>query len=125
MSPPTGPVLEPGEFTSRYAAHMEGTAPLNIEGKMLAMVLITWAASFGINQYGEEDTEDDSSESHTNSQFAHDGDSLANRKRRARLLRTEAMVREILTLVDLHGLLRRPSWDGIRVLLLLLPLTHG
>lgn len=102
---------------------MEGTAPLDIEGKMLAMVLVTWAASFGIDEFGKEDSEDAASQSHNNPHFTLDGD--ANPKRRARMLRTEAMTREILTLVDIHGLLRRPSWDGVRVLLLLLPLTHG
>ena len=89
---------------------------------MLAMLLVTWAASFGIDEFGgEEDTEDSASETHV----ALDDDNLSNSKRRARLLRTEAMTREMLTLVDLHGLLRRPSWDGVRVLLLLLPLTRG
>ncbi|KAF8558445.1 hypothetical protein OG21DRAFT_1504182 [Imleria badia] len=120
------PIIEPGEFTSRYIAHMEGTAPLNVEGKILAMLLVTWAASFGVDEFGGEDTEDGASEYHSNSHFALDGgNNLSNSKRRATLLRTEAMTREILTLVDLHGLLRRPSWDGVRVLLLLLPLTHG
>lgn len=105
---------------------MDGTAPLNIEGKMLAMLLVTWAASFGIDEFGKEDTEDAASESHNNPHFALDGGgNISNPKRRARMLRVEAMTREILTLVDLHGLLRRPSWDGVRVLLLLLPLTRG
>lgn len=89
---------------------------------MLAMLLVTWATSFGIDEFGgEEDTEDDASETHVTL----DDDNLSNSKRRARLLRTEAMTKEMLTLVDLHGLLRRPSWDGVRVLLLLLPLTRG
>ncbi|KAH0830413.1 hypothetical protein J3R83DRAFT_1808 [Lanmaoa asiatica] len=119
------PVIEPGEFVSRYIAHVEGTAPLNIEGKMLAMLLVTWAASFGVNEFGEEDTENGASEGHNNPHFALDGGANISNPKRARMLRTEAMTREILTLVDLHGLLRRPSWDGVRVLLLLLPLTHG
>ena len=91
------------------------------------MLLVTWAASFGIDEFGsKEDTEDGESENDGNLHFALDGDdNLSNSKRRAKLLRTEAMTKEILTLVDLHGLLRRPSWDGVRVLLLLLPLTRG
>lgn len=94
---------------------------------MLAMLLVTWATSFGIDEYGsKEDTEDAASESGEDLHFALDsGDKLPNSKRHAKLLRTEAMTKEILTLVDLHGLLRRPSWDGVRVLLLLLPLTRG
>jgi hypothetical protein len=35
------------------------------------------------------------------------------------------MVREILGLIDKHGLLRKPTWDGVRVLLLIMPLTEG
>ncbi|KAG6379104.1 hypothetical protein JVT61DRAFT_11540 [Boletus reticuloceps] len=120
------PIIEPGEFASRYIAHTKGTAPLDVEGKMLAMLLVTWAASFGIDEFGNEDTEDGASESIGNSHFVLDGgDKITNSKRQARLLRTETMIREILTLVDLNGLLRRPSWDGVKVLLLLLPLTHG
>lgn len=95
---------------------MEGTAPLNIEARMLVMLLVIWAASFGIDEFGNEDTENDASVT---------GDNHSDPKRRATLLRTEGMVREVLILVDLHGLLRRPSWDGVRVLLLLLPLTHS
>jgi len=39
--------------------------------------------------------------------------------------RTNAMVKEVLTLIDAHGVMRRPTWDGVRVLLLILPLTQG
>ncbi|KAG9318282.1 hypothetical protein JVU11DRAFT_366 [Chiua virens] len=121
------PVIEPGEFTSRYIAHAEGTAPLSIEGRMLEMVLVTWAASFGVDEYGgEEDVEDSISEGQSMLPFAiDDDDHLSDPKERERMFRTQAMTKEILTLVDLHGLLRRPSWDGVRVLLLLLPLTYG
>ncbi|KAF9228637.1 hypothetical protein BS17DRAFT_772276 [Gyrodon lividus] len=109
------PVIEPTEFTARYIAHLKGAASLGIEAQMLAMLLVTWAASFGINEFGvEEDTEEDSSDGSTSPKFALDP------KRRS-----EAMTREILALVDIHGLLRHPSWDGVRVLLLLLPLTQG
>lgn len=39
-------------------------------------------------------------------------------------MRTDALVSGILGLVDSHGLLRNPSWDGVRLLLLLWPLTQ-
>lgn len=39
--------------------------------------------------------------------------------------RTNLWVQELLRLVDYYGLLRKPSWDGVQVLLLLLPLTEG
>lgn len=42
-----------------------------------------------------------------------------------RRTRTDGMVKELLHLIDLHGVLRKPTWDGVRVLLLVWPLTHG
>lgn len=50
---------------------------------------------------------------------------LDNSGRRPRKDKTEAMLREILELVDFHSILRKPSWDGVRILLLLLPLLEG
>ncbi|KAL4065387.1 hypothetical protein V8B97DRAFT_1868574 [Scleroderma yunnanense] len=121
------PIIEPTEFTSRYLDHANGTAPLNIEGQMLAMLLVIWAASFGINEYGVEiDDQELAPNSPTSPKFACDSDDeLSDPKQRVWTLRTESMTREILSLVDTHGILRRPSWDGVRVLLLLLPLTEG
>ncbi|KIJ60672.1 hypothetical protein HYDPIDRAFT_98320 [Hydnomerulius pinastri MD-312] len=121
------PVIEPTEFTARFIAHSKGTTPLNVEGQMLAMLLVTWAASFGVNEYGvEEGPEVTSPHSPTSPNFAPDSDDeFSDPRRRMRALRTEAMTREILALVDVHGILRRPSWDGVRVLLLLMPLTQG
>ena len=39
--------------------------------------------------------------------------------------RTNTWVLELLRAVDHYGLLRKPTWDGVQVLLLLLPLTEG
>ncbi|KAH7889892.1 hypothetical protein F5I97DRAFT_606993 [Phlebopus sp. FC_14] len=121
------PVLEPTEFMARYIAHVKGITPLNIEGQMLAMLLVAWAASFGVNEYGvEEDNQPTSPDSSTGPKLSPDADNeLSDPGLRVRSLRTEAMTREILGLVDMHGILRRPSWDGVRVLLLLYPLTVG
>ena len=46
-------------------------------------------------------------------------------ERLRRKQKTDSMVREILELIDSHGMLRKPSWDGVRALLLLLPLLEG
>lgn len=94
---------------------------------MLAMLLVTWAASFGINEYGRDiDELDPPPTDPTSPKFTRDSDDeLSDPKQRIYAVRTEAMVREILALVDAHAILRRPSWDGVRVLLLLLPLTEG
>jgi hypothetical protein len=123
----SGPIIEPTEFTSRYYAHIKGTSPLSIEGQMIAMLFVVWAASFGVNEYGGEDILDPHSPTMPEGpKFSPDSDDgLSDPTRRARALRVETMVREILSLIDAHGLLRRPTWDGVRVLLLILPLTQG
>lgn len=124
---PLGPIIEPTEFTSRYFAHIKGTSTLSIEGQMIAMLLVTWAASFGVNEYGlEEEIEPHSPTMPDGPKFSPDADDdFSDPSRRARTLRVETMIREILHLIDIHALLRRPTWDGVRVLLLILPLTQG
>ncbi|KAG2752167.1 hypothetical protein P692DRAFT_20798530 [Suillus brevipes Sb2] len=121
------PIIEPTEFTSRYFAHIKGTSTLSIEGQMIAMLLVTWAASFGVNEYGlEEEIEPHSPTMPDGPKFSPDADDdFSDPSRRARTLRVETMIREILHLIDMHALLRRPTWDGVRVLLLILPLTQG
>lgn len=82
------------------------TNALGVAGELICMVLVTWAASFGVNEYGEEEPH---------------GGAAAIRHRKDH---TNEMVRELLYLVDTHALLRKPSWDSVRFLLLLLPLTE-
>jgi hypothetical protein len=71
------------------------------------MLLAVWAASFGVNEYGIEEL--------------HYGDAVIRNRREA----TNEMAREMLHLIDIHGILRKPTWDGVRALHLLLPLTQG
>ncbi|KAJ7582617.1 hypothetical protein C8J56DRAFT_864712 [Mycena floridula] len=132
------PILDPNEFPARYIAHSKGQQSLGHEGAILAMILVVWAASFGLDECGVPD--DDGSSLATGSSVdpetnritrqvsrpdrtSHSTDSFSrDRARRSRKEKTETMLREVLELVDFHGVLRRPSWDGCRVLLLLLPL---
>ena len=74
---------------------------------MIALALVVWAASFGINEAGEEVPE------------------LRDEDPQVRKDRVNEMLQELLYLVDIHGLLRKPSWDGVRALLLIMPLTEG
>jgi len=97
------------------------------------MLLVTWAASYGLNERGLPETEYEES-SRTGS---HGGETSADdyppngkytppgMSRRPWKNRSGAYLREILEFVDLYGVLRRPSLDGVRVLLLLLPLMEG
>lgn len=87
---------------------MKGNADaLQVPGQLIAMALAIWAASFGVNEYGHEDRQE----------------LPADIRQRKELV--NEMLQEILYLVDLHGILRKASWDGVRLLLLLLPLTQG
>jgi hypothetical protein len=45
--------------------------------------------------------------------------------RQARFEKMKVAVDVILEEIDACGILRKPTWDGVRVLLLLLPLTEG
>ncbi|EJD44127.1 hypothetical protein AURDEDRAFT_185160 [Auricularia subglabra TFB-10046 SS5] len=101
------PVLHPEEFAKRYCDWLTAQdAGLGPAGELIAKVLAAWAASYGVDEAGN-------AEPHLGIQ------SVYQRKER-----TNAMVREILHLIDVHAILRKPSWDGVRVLLLIMPLTE-
>ena len=70
------------------------------------MALAIWGASFSVNEKGHEYLQE-------------------IRETRQRISDINDMLREMLYLIDIHGILRRPSWDGVRLILLVLPLTHG
>ncbi|GJE90864.1 GAL4 and fungal transcription factor domain-containing protein [Phanerochaete sordida] len=101
------PILEPLEFRERYLGFIKGNPDaLQVPGQLIAMTLVVWAASYGMNEYGVEDVQETATEA------------------RQRKERINEMLQEILYLVDMHGILRKASWDGVRLLLLLLPLTQ-
>lgn len=112
------------------------------------MLLVVWAASFGIDERGlPRDPEDDldlvtpplgmsppptplrktarSVSDEADDERVGSREFLAERGRRDRREHTEEMVREVLQLIDNHGIMRKPTWDGVRVLLLILPLMEG
>ncbi|KAJ7632193.1 hypothetical protein FB45DRAFT_911775 [Roridomyces roridus] len=123
------PILDPTEFPARFVAHDKGTHLLGTEGKILVQLFVVWAASFGLDERGLAENQElsrPSSSSAPEEEAAHHFDQRANaeKNRADRKSRTEAMVQEILGLIDFHGLMRRPTWDGVRVLLLVLPLME-
>jgi hypothetical protein len=113
------PILDPEEFSTRYIAWLQDNEqhsnailsssrqPLTEAGQLLAKVLVVWAASYGVNEKGEENP--------NNSDLDVD--------RRTTLVK--AMVEELIGIIDMMGLLHRPSWDGVRVLLMTLPLAES
>ncbi|EPQ58392.1 hypothetical protein GLOTRDRAFT_120144 [Gloeophyllum trabeum ATCC 11539] len=153
------PILDPLEFTSRYFEYSKGNPDaLGTAGQLIAMVLVVWANSFGLDEAGnpmesEAPLLSPSLPHATNNSASASGhaserssaspgaeapggnlylntDDLSLRgieqrydAIRRRKDRTNDMLREILRLIDVCGILRKPSWDGVRVLLLVLPLT--
>lgn len=154
-----GPIIDPQEFRERFIPtfqrreqeerqHLSSPvsrrnpfAPLvTDELGLMASVLVTWAASYGIDEYGREDADGgfaignrngsaSDEAAHPNSGELGGGPSefarLNNERKKRRRERVTKMVKEILEGVDRLALLRRPTWDGVRVLMLLMPLTEG
>ncbi|KAG8964367.1 hypothetical protein FRC03_001851 [Tulasnella sp. 419] len=100
------PVVDPTEFIHRYKQYVTEGVPLGTYGELIAKLLATWAASYGVNERGEEEF--------------HDGFISVERRREA----TNIMVKELLATIDKYSVMRNISWDGVRVLLLLMPLTE-
>lgn len=126
----SGPVVEHHEFVARFLASQNGKSDsLGITGRLLAMSLVVWASSFGIDEHGQslDPLEDHIYQYHEHKVDIHDQfDSDASAKlRNERRTRTNEMVKEMLYLIDVHGILRKPSWDGVRILLMILPLAQG
>jgi hypothetical protein len=128
--PYTGPVIEPHEFVARFIASQNGKSDsLGITGRLLAMALVVWASSFGVDENGGslDPLEDHIYQYQEHKVDIHDHfDTDASAKLRTeRRTRTNEMVKEMLYLIDVHGILRKPSWDGVRILLMILPLAQG
>lgn len=129
-SPFLGPIIEPAEFIPRFTAFSKGNSEaLGVPGKLLAMSLVVWASSFGFNETGQPmDTFEDQmleyQEQKTNSKDNYDTEASA-KIRSERRNKTNEMLKEMLYLIDIHGILRKPTWDGARLLLMILPLTQG
>ncbi|KAK7049266.1 hypothetical protein VNI00_005867 [Paramarasmius palmivorus] len=92
------PILDPTDFPARYC---QGSHTLTAQAGLISMLLVVWAASYGLDEQGL--PSEDSS-------------------RRSRRERTQTMLREVLEFIDIHAIMRSPSWDGLRVLFLILPL---
>ncbi|KAF7972097.1 hypothetical protein HWV62_18914 [Athelia sp. TMB] len=113
-------LLDRHDFASRYIEHVNNSRPLSIEGQLLAKALVVWAGSFGVDHAGM-DMPTFQGSSPGPSTNANVGIGTMRQHLRQR---TDAQVEEILTLIDVHGVLRKPTWDGVRLLLLIWPLTQ-
>jgi len=129
-----GPILDPAEFPSRFYAHNKDTQSLGHEGGLIAMLLVVWAASFGLDERGLPFDNHLNADTPPLTHMKSEGDALDNHKFkdgfqdmkwREKRDKTDSMLREVLELIDFHGVMRRPTLDGVRALLLILPLLEG
>ncbi|TFK29783.1 hypothetical protein FA15DRAFT_581325 [Coprinopsis marcescibilis] len=116
------PILDAAEFPARFISHQKGERPLGPEGGIITMLLVIWAYSYGLNEQGVPLDELESAPSPAEETQAKTEETPTCQVRSPEKL--EQMLQQILDLVDYHGIMRRPSMDGVRVLLLLLPLLE-
>ncbi|KAL7421552.1 hypothetical protein Q5752_003321 [Cryptotrichosporon argae] len=122
------PVIDPVEFVERYySVPVPCAAALGPAGAVLCHVLYAWAASYGVDEHGRYDVPEGGGEPIGSVSLLGIGEGERRREadRARRHDRMAAAVTAVLREIDEAGLLRKPSWDGVRVLLLILPLTEG
>ncbi|KZT57151.1 hypothetical protein CALCODRAFT_496447 [Calocera cornea HHB12733] len=96
------PIVDSSEFNS--FCEPTGMGLLGEAGDLVAKCLVIWAASYGVDPAGHvfSDTRDDLKQ---------------------RMDKCKPMVQEVLDEIDRRGCLRKLSWDHVRLMCLLLPLT--
>lgn len=117
---PADPIFDPADFQF-IGVGSDPSYSVSIERKLLAMVLLAWAASFGLDEHGVTANFDTMQGTGSRGILSEAHGGFGENPR----LRTDTLVNGILGLVDSHGLLRNPTWDGARLLLLVWPLTQG
>jgi hypothetical protein len=120
--------LDPTDFVGRYLSYAQPCAAnLGPEGALLCHVLYAWATSYGVDEHGQLDIPEGGGEPMGSISLLDPGKDEVKREadRQARFAKMRVAVDIILQEIDACGILRKPTWDGVRVLLLLLPLTEG
>jgi hypothetical protein len=79
---------------------------------------VSWAAAFGLDEAGKEIPD---AEWPLPLVLTPPNDSLVA-KRDGWGYRLVGMIRELFRLIGVHSIMHKPTWDGVRVLLLFLPL---
>jgi hypothetical protein len=97
------------------------------EGSILCHVLYAWAVSYGVDEHGNLDVPEGGDAPDGPIDLVQHGEGEikreADRTRRKTIM--AAVLEVILRRIDECGVMRKPSWDGVRALLLILPLTEG
>lgn len=97
------------------------------EGAVLCHVLYAWALSYGVDHRGELDIPEGGGESLGVLSVVSPGPNEMRREadRQTRFEQMRKVIEIALREIDEIGIMRKPTWDGVRVLLLILPLTEG
>ena len=120
-------MLEPVEFVTRYSSNpFPCAAAMGSEGAILCHVLYAWALSFGVDQNGDLDVQDggDAPDGPIDLVAVGQGETKREGDRQIRKEKLMKVLEVILKQIDDCGVLRKPTWDGVRSLLLILPLTE-
>lgn len=115
--PHPGSIFDTLDFDNHTPAAGITQQTISVERQVLSMVFVAWASSFGLDHRG--------GPIDLPSLIVASGQGPGVTPRSLLQSRTHMLVNEILGLVDAHGILRNPTWDGARALLLLWPLTQG
>lgn len=124
----TGPVLDPHDFVTRYLSQPHpNAAAMGPEGAILCHVLYAWALSYGVDENGQLDIPEGGGAPLGPLSLVAPGENEMRREgdRQRRFSRMKSVVELVLREIDECGIMRKPTWDGVRSLLLILPLTEG
>ncbi|WVQ72607.1 hypothetical protein IAR50_002165 [Cryptococcus sp. DSM 104548] len=122
------PVIDPGNFVRRYRSQAYPTAEaMGPEGAILCHVLYAWAVSYGVDEHGNMDVPDGGGPPLDTINLDERSEQELQREqhREERRIKMKHVIELILREIDQAGLMRKPTWDGVRVLLMILPLTDG
>lgn len=97
------------------------------EGAIMCHVLYAWATSYGVDERGVLDVPEGGAVAGLPTSLLEPNQDELKREsdRQVRWAKMRPTVQFILDEIDACGIMRKPTWDGVRVLLLLLPLTEG
>lgn len=100
---------------------------MGIEGGILCHVLYAWALSYGVDENGILDVDEggDAPDGPIDLVKYSAGEVKRENDRLARKVKMKPVLEIILKEIDEAGVMRKPTWDGVRALLMILPLTEG
>lgn len=100
---------------------------MGAEGCILCYILYAWALSYGVDESGQLDVPEGGAVPIEVYEMRHVGKSEMRREadRQRRKSKMLGVLDVILKRIDELAIMRKPTWDGVRCLLLVLPLTEG